>query len=64
MSVAARVITVLKLLTGGTGKDLPAQLFGAAMLDRPHSLAMRRQEFVRIFFSIVSPIRLKEISQF
>jgi hypothetical protein len=64
MSVAAGVITILKLLTGGTGKDLSAQTLGATMLDRPHCLTMRRQEFVSIFFSVGGTIFSKEVSQF
>jgi hypothetical protein len=58
------MVAVLKLLAGGAAIHLPAQTFGAAMLDRPHREAMRGQEFVHIFFSIVSAIRLKEVSQF
>jgi hypothetical protein len=64
MSVAAGVITVLKLMTGGTAKDLPAQLFGAAMLNSPHCLTMRGQEFVSIFVSIGGTIFSKEVSEF
>jgi hypothetical protein len=64
MAVAARVIAILKFMTGGTAKNLPAQALGAAMLDRPHRQTMRGEEFVRIFFSIVSAIRSKEVSQF
>jgi hypothetical protein len=64
MAVTAGVITVLKFLTVGTAINLPAQPFGATMLDRPHRLTMRRQEFVRIFFSVVRAILSKEVSQF
>jgi hypothetical protein len=64
MSVAAGVITVLKLLTVRTAIHLSAQALGAAMLNGPHGLTMRRQEFVGIFFSVVSAIRSKEVSQF
>jgi len=64
MAVAAGVITVLKLLTVRTAENLSTQALGATMLDRPHGLTMRGEQFVGIFFSVVSAIRLKEISQF
>ncbi len=64
MPVAARVITVLEFLTVGTAIDLSAQALGATMLDRPHRLTMRGQEFVSIFVSISSPIFSKEVSEF
>ena len=64
MAVAAGVITVLKLLTGGTTIHLPAQALGTTMLDRPHSQTMRGEEFVCIFLSIVCAILSKEVSQF
>jgi hypothetical protein len=57
MAVAAGVITVLKLLTGGTAIHLSAQALGTTMLNRPHGLTMRGQEFVGIFFSVVCAIR-------
>jgi hypothetical protein len=64
MPVAAGVITVLKLLSVGTAIDLSAQTLGAAMLNGPHCLTMRGQEFLSIFFSIGSTIFSKEVSQF
>jgi hypothetical protein len=64
MSIAAGVITVLKLLTVRTAVDLSAQMLGAAMLDRRHRLTMRGQDLVSIFVSISSPIFSKEISEF
>jgi hypothetical protein len=64
MAVAAGVITVLKLLTVGTTINLSTQALGAAVLNRPHRLTMRGQEFVSIFSSVVSTILSKEVSQF
>jgi hypothetical protein len=64
MAVAAGVITVLKLPTVFTTEYLSAQTLGTTMLDRPHGLTMRGQEFICIFFSVVSAIRSKEVSQF
>jgi hypothetical protein len=64
VTVAAGVITVLKLLTVGTTVYLTAQALGAAMLNRPHRLTMRRQKFVRIFFSVICAVLSKEVSQF
>ncbi len=58
------VITVLELLTVWAAINLPTQTLGATMLDRPHGLAMRGQEFVSIFSSVVSPILSKEVGQF
>jgi len=63
MSVAAGVITVLKLLTVWTAIHLSAETLGATMLNRPHRQAMRGQEFVCIFFSVVSAISSQELSQ-
>jgi hypothetical protein len=64
MSVAAGVIAVLKLLAGWTTIDLSPQALGAAVLNGPHGLTMRGQEFVGILFSVVSPIFSKEVGQF
>jgi hypothetical protein len=64
MSVAARVIAVLKLVAMGTAKDLSTQALGAAVLNGPHGLTMRGEKFVGIFFSIFSAILPKEIGQF
>jgi hypothetical protein len=64
MPISAGVITVLEFLTVGTTIDLSTQALGAAMLDCPHRLAMRGQEFVSIFFSVISSIFSKEVSQF
>jgi hypothetical protein len=58
------VITVLKLLTGGTAINLSAQLRGATMLNRPYGLTMRGEKFVSIFFAVVSAIFSKELSEF
>jgi len=64
MSIATRVITVLKFFTFFTTEYLSAQALSAAGRNRPHCLTMRGQEFVRIFFSVVSAILLKEVRQF
>jgi hypothetical protein len=64
MSVAAGVITVLKLQTVGTTIDLSTQTLGAAGHNRPDCLTMGGQEFVSIFVLIGGTILSKEISQF
>jgi hypothetical protein len=64
MPVATGVITVLKFLTLFTTKYLSAQALSTAGFNSPHCLTMRGQEFVCIFFSIVSPIFSKEVRQF
>ena len=64
ISVTTGVITVLKFLTVRTAKNLTAQALSAAGLNRPHRLTMRGKQFIGIFFSVVSAIRSKEVSQF
>ena len=64
MAVAARMVAVLKFMTGRTAKNLPTQALGAAMLNGPHGLTVTGKEFVCIFFSVDGAIRSKEISQF
>jgi hypothetical protein len=64
MAITTRVITVLKFPTFFATEYLSAQAFGTAGLNCPHRLTMRGEEFVGIFFSGVSTILLKEVSQF
>ena len=64
MAITTGVITVLEFLTFFTTEYLSAQALGTAGFNRPHCLTMRGEEFVSIFFSVVSAILSKEVSQF
>jgi hypothetical protein len=64
MAIATGVITVLEFLTFFTTEHLSTQALSTAGLNRPHCLTVRGQEFIHIFFSIVSAVLSKEIRQF
>lgn len=64
MPIAAGVIGEMRLPARGTGIDLPAQRFGAAVFNCPHRLAMAGQDTIGVLATILGAVPPEDIRQF
>jgi hypothetical protein len=64
MTVAAGVVAVTGFVTSWAVIDLSAQGCGAAVLNRPHGLAVAGQQFGGVLLAISGTILAKDIRQF
>ena len=64
MTIATGMITVLYLAAFRAGVDLPAQCFGAALLDGAHRLPVTRQDLICVLLAIGGTVQAKDIGQF
>jgi hypothetical protein len=64
VAIAAGMIRIARLAAGGTGKDLPAQRFGAAAFNCQHGLTMAGQETVGVLLAILRAVLAEDIRQF
>jgi len=64
VTIAAGIITESDLATSGASVNLASQGLCAALLNSPHSLAMTRQQALRIFLAISCTVVTKDLRQF
>ena len=61
VAVAAGVVTVADFATIWAGKDLSAQRFGTAALDRTHGLIVTGQEAWGVFLAISWTVLVEDV---
>ena len=64
MAVAARMVTVLDLLTVWAAIDLSAQSFRAALFNRPHGFEVRGGHAAGVLLAIGRAIAAENVRQF